>query len=320
MGRVGRHRLDYLGHTDTGQLLSIHKILEQMPEAGEIASIEAEQPLNQPSINFGTEQWLILSKTINGYLRDDPSLAGVVLTHGIGTLDETAYFLNLTIKDPRPVVVTGTMRPPSSFGSDAEINLIGAIRVAGSGAAANRGVLVLLNNEISAAREALPSSTSHLESFRPGDFGFLGLIDHFGEVVFYRSPTRKHTHETAFDVSQISSLPRVDIVHVYQGADGTLVRAAVEAGARGLVFASIGPAGGLMPAMENAAREAASAGVAIVLSSRLGGGRVPLLKVREGTGLIAADNLPPQKARVLLTLALTIGDDPAEIARCFSEY
>jgi L-asparaginase len=216
------------------------------------------------------------------------------------------------------VVVVGAQRPASALSSDAGMNLLGAVRAATAPQARRIGVLVVLNDEVHCAREATKTSTYRLQTFRTPDFGALGHIDGDG-VQIYRRPVRSHAPDTEFDVGKLQSLPRVDISYSYGGAGGTVVEAFVAAGVRGIVSAGLAP--GIPTPLERAALETArDAGVVIVQSSRAGSGRVALRRYLDEAGMVAADNLNPQKARILLMLALTKSQDIGEIRRIFATY
>jgi L-asparaginase len=192
------------------------------------------------------------------------------------------------------------------------------VRVAASAEARGLGVLVLLNDEIQAAREVTKTSTGRLQTFRSPDFGALGHADGDG-LAWYRRPIRKAAPETEFDIRGLEALPRVDIAYSYAGADGTAVRAFVAAGARGIVAAGFAP-GFVTPGDAEALAEARARGVIVMQSTRAGSGRVfPTTRLAE-MGFIPADNLNPQKARILLALALTVTREPAEIRRIFAMY
>ena len=246
-------------------------------------------------------------------------LDGVVIAHGTATLEETAYFLNLAVRDDLTVVVVGAQRPASGLSSDAAMNLVGAARVAAAPEARGLGALVVLNDEIQAAREVTKASTLRLETFRSADLGMLGYADPDGRVAIYRRPARRHSPDTEFDVSGRRDLPRVDVAYSYAGADAAAVDAFVAAGARAIVVASMAP--GVTTAAETEGlMRARKEGVQVVLSSRAGSGRVLPRTVLRERGFVVADNLLPQKARVLAMLALTRTDDPVEIQRMFDAY
>ncbi len=202
--------------------------------------------------------------------------------------------------------------------TDAAINLLNGVRVAAAPESRGRGVLVMLNDEIQAAREVTKTSNWRMQTFRTPDFGALGHAD-ADRIAYYRRPERKHMPDTEFDVSGLAALPRVDIIYAYPGSDGTAVRAFVAAGAKGIVSAGFAP-GMAPPADLEALAEAVKQGVAVVQSSRAGSGRIFRSKRLTDAGILAGDNLNPQKARLLLALALTKTSDPDEIARMFLTY
>src|SRR5881628_513046 len=291
----------------------------RFPEAAEAAEIVSVRFRAMSSANVGPTDWLALAAAVHAAVAREAPLDGVVITHGTATLEETAYFLNLSLKVDATVVLVGSQRPASGLSSDAGLNLLNAVRVAGAQEARGLGVLVLLNDEIHAAREVSKTSTLRLEAFRSHDLGMLGYADPDGRIAIYRRPSRRHAPGTEFDVRGRTELPRVDIAASYAGADGSAIRAFVAAGARAIVSASL-PPGVTTPAETEALLEARRRGVAIVLSSRAGSGRVlPRTLVRQ-QGFVVADNLTPQKARVLAMLALTRTDDAPEIQRMFDEY
>ena len=229
------------------------------------------------------------------------------------------YFLHLTVKSNKPVVVTGAMRPPTALSTDADLNLLDAIRIAGSSEASGKGVLTVLNNEIQCARDVTKSNTYRVETFRPNELGFLGYADSDGQVVFYRTPVRKHTTATPFDVDNVSSLPRVDMVYAYAGADGLLVDAVRNNRSDGLVMAGFG-AGAFPPAVAEEAAQAVREGLPVVLASQATAGRVIMTPRKQEQGFMVCDNLSPKKARILLMLGLTITSDRQQLQRMFMEY
>ena len=315
---VGPDRMDFILYPELGEHIAIQESLQRIPEANDVASIEAEDLVSVGSTAIGPEEWLRLSQRINTLLAGDDT-DGVVVTHGTATLEETAYFLHLTVKSSKPVVVTGAMRPPTALGTDADLNLLDAIRVASSPVAGGLGVLTILNNEIQCARDVVKTNTFRVETFKPNELGFLGYADSDGEVVMYRAPLRKHTTATEFDVSGRDSLPRVDIVYCYAGSDDLLINAVRANGSDGLVLAGFG-GGSFPPRAMVAAAEAVDEGIPVVLASRSLAGRVVMTPRKEEQGFIVSDNLQPQKARILLMLALTRTGERGEIQRMFTEY
>jgi len=252
-----------------------------------------------------------------------------VVTSGTDTLEETAFFLHLTVHDVRPVVVVGSMRNPSTIGYEGAANLMDAVRVAATPSARDKGALVVLNDEISSARDVTKTDALRLQTFRSGDYGQLGIADN-DRVVFFREITQRHTSRSEFDVTGVKELPRVDVILTYQGAPGDLIKAAVDSGAKGVVLATAG-AGATSGTQVEGLEYAAQKGVFIVTSTRTGSGRIAapttkrppssnpaLQRRREFT--VAAEDHAPLKARVLLMLALTKTTDRSEIQRIFSEY
>jgi L-asparaginase len=315
---VGDDRVDYTEYAENPGRFSIHQLLDRVPEAREIADLTVEEFANVGSTSLAGSEWVRLARRINDVL-GDPEVAGVFITHGTATLEETAYFLNLTVKSDRPVVITGAMRPPTALGTDADINILDGISLAASREARGKGVLTVLNNEIQAAREVTKTNTYRLETFRSPEFGFLGYVDADHRVVFYRAPTRRHTHQSEFDVAALGHLPRVDIVYTYAGADGDLVRHLADRGVDGIVVAGVG-AGRPTPGQMDALIEARHRGILVAHSSRLGSGRVVVTRMRAQHGFIAADDLNPQKARILLMLGLTVTRDVARLQEMFATY
>ena len=315
---LGPDRMDYILYPELGEHITIEQSLDRIPEAFDLANIRAEDLVSVGSTAIGPDEWLSLAHRINAIL-DSDEVDGVVVTHGTATLEETAYFLHLTVKSTKPVVVTGAMRPPTALSTDADLNLLDAIRVTASPAVPGMGVLTILNNEIQCARDVVKTNTFRVETFKPNELGFLGYADSDGKVVMYRAPLRKHTTATEFDVSDRDALPRVDVVYCYAGSDELLINAVRANGSDGLVLAGFG-GGSFPPKAAEAAAAAVAEGMPVVLASRSLAGRVVMTPRKEEQGFIVSDNLQPQKARILLMLALTVTNNREEIQRMFSEY
>ncbi len=316
---VGQDRLDFYEYGTSGRFMKVDELIATVPELPRVATIVPVPYKNIASTGLVPSDWLRLVSLIHETVAADTSIDGIVVTHGTATLEETAYFLNLTVKVPVPVVVVGAMRPSSALGADGGLNLLNACRVAGSPEARGMGVLVVLNDEINAARDVMKTSNYRVQTFVSPDFGMLGYADP-DKVQFYRRPLRRCAPDTEFDVAGLADLPRVDIVPAYAGADAAMVDAVVAAGAKGII--SVGfPSGSPSPGQRLALERAAQAGVVVVQSSRSGSGRVidDKVAVREA-GFLAADSLTGQKARILLMVALTRTTDIAEIRRMFEEY
>ncbi|HEX3497355.1 MAG TPA: asparaginase [Methylocella sp.] len=312
---IGKDPLDILDYGANSRMVHAEEILAAVPSVAEILVVKFRN-IPSPAIYF--PEWKELVALCERLVVENPDLDGIVIGHGTASLEETAYFLNLTLKVSVPVVIMGSQRPLSGLASDAAMNLVAAVRAASSPASRGRGVLVVLNDEIQAAREVTKTSTFRLQTFRTPDFGVLGSVD--GEYVrYYRRTERRNAPETEFAISELDALPRVDIAYSYTGSDGAAVRAFTAAGAKGIVAASMAPAM-VTPAEMEALKDAVAAGVVVVASTRAGSGvALDSAKLR-ALGVLVADNLNPQKARLLLALALTVSAAPDEIHRIFATY
>ena len=316
--RSGLGSLDFVNYMAHGTTLEVDEVIRQVDEASQYADLLTVKFRAASSTSIGFQDWLALAAVIAQTEAENPAIDGFVILHGTGTLEETAYFLQLSLRTKKPVVLTGSQRPLSALSTDAPINLVNAIRVAGDPAAHGMGVLVCLNDEIHAARDVTKGATSRLHAFRTPDFGMLGEVNGAG-VNFYRRPVRRGCPDTEFAVAGLTDLPRVDIAYSYAGVDDTAIRAFVAAGARGIVVASF-PGGRLSPAQQQACAQAQRDGVMVVISTRSGSGHAHVANDLLGAGMIAAGNLNPQKARILLALALTVSSDRAVIERMFASY
>ncbi len=315
---LGRDSTDVLDYPDFGRKMPIEEVIGRYPEIGAIAEMQTVPFRSVGSTAIGPREWLELTQIIHKLAVDRPDLQGFVIPHGTATLEETAYFLNLSLKTDKTVVLVGAQRPASALSSDAGMNLLNAVRVAIDPAARGLGVLVVLNDEIQSAREVTKTSTYRLQTFRSPDFGALGHVDGDG-VQIYRRPARRHAPATEFLIDDKTVLPRIDIAYSYGGADGTIVDALVAANARGIVSAGLAP--GIPAPLERVALERArDAGIVVVQASRAGSGRVALRRYLDTAGMVAADNLNPQKARILLMLALTRTNAVSAIREMFATY
>jgi len=250
---------------------------------------------------------------------DNPGVAGVVVTHGTDTMEETAYFLNLVVRSRKPVVLVGAMRPSTAISADGPMNLYNAVATAADPAARGRGVLVVANDEIHFAREVAKTNTTQVGTFRSNHRGLAGLVT-AGRIHFYAHPVRRHTFRSGLRLPS-ADLPRVDIVYAYAGLGAAPIRDAVAGGCQGLVIAGVG-SGNLGAAARAAAARAAALGIAVVRSSRTGGGVVERNVEMDDDALsfVAADELNPQKARILLMLGLTRTRDPRKLQELFYAY
>lgn len=297
------------------------ELLGAVPEIAQYARVRAEQICNVASPDVGLAVWRSLAARINAIFAQEAEVAGVVVTHGTSTLEETAYFLNLTVKHDRPVVLVGAQRPATALSADGPLNLVNAVCVAAAPASRGRGVLVVLNEEINAARDVTKSNTYRAETFRSGELGFLGYVD-VDRVSYYRQTVKRHTVDAEFELAAATHLPRVDVLYSYaDSSNAMLVDALRQAGARGIVFACTGA--GTLSESEKAAVKDAARAVAppvFVRASRVGNGRVIGRREYDELGMVPADNLSPQKARILLMLALAQTSDLQEIRRIFAQY
>jgi L-asparaginase len=300
--------------------IAVEEVLENVPasvRAG-IPKIEVHDLFRVGSEDLEPSDWLAIARSISG-LAERADIGGIVVTHGTYTVEETSYFVHLCVKTTKPVVFACSQRRHGALGNDGDRNLVDAIRVASAPEAAGSGVLLVMGEEIHGARDVRKMNQ------RPGGFGS-GLLGALGsveqdQVTFYRKPTRRHTSESEFCKPLAESLPRVDIVVAYPGADDALVRAAVDAGARGLIIHGFAPQGRPHRQQRRALVEAAGLNIAIVLTSRGGEGRVAYDESMPLTGwCIGGDNLAPQKARLLLMLALAAPRSAADLHRIFRQY
>lgn len=301
--------------------LSMQALIDAVPQLAGLATIEVEQVAALGSQDMDDATWRKLAAHTQA-AADTPDIAGVVITHGTDTMEETAFFLNLVVRTEKPVVLVGAMRPATAISADGPMNLYNAVAVATAPNARARGVLVVANDEVHFAREVAKTNTTQVGTFRATHRGLAGLVNS-GRLHFYAPPVRRHTHTSEFAplAAGINPLPRVDIIYAHAGMGRELIDAAVRAGARGIVLAGVGD-GNVGAAALAAAGEAAKAGVAIVRSSRTGGGVVERnIEIDDDAlGFIAADELNPQKARVLLMLGLTRTTDPHALQDVFLAY
>ncbi|HEY1364821.1 MAG TPA: asparaginase [Xanthobacteraceae bacterium] len=316
---VGRDRLDLAWYIEANKRLHEGELIARLPELESIARVQ-EMPFRRlPSQALVDSDWLDLVRKLHSIFEQDEA-DGIVITHGTNTLEETAYFLNLVLKTGKPVVLVGSMRPSSALSADGYLNVVNAVRVAADPQSAGRGCLVVMNDTIFNARDVTKNSTYRVEAFESRDLGPLGFADADGKVVYYHQPARRHTTQTEFEAGTMTSLPRVDIVLSYVNADGVMIDAAAKAGARGIVSAATG-AGRPTPAQDEAFDRAfREHGMIMCLCSRVASGRVVRSPGLRRKGFVAADNLQPWKARILLSLGLSRTTDADDLQRMFDTY
>jgi L-asparaginase len=291
--------------------MAIDTVLAQIPAIANHARIEVIDLIRIGSSSISVQNWLDISATVNRILANEPQVAGVVVTHGSNASEETAYFLSLTVTGTKPVVLTAAQRQQNTLGQDGTRNLFDAIRVAADPNAGGKGVLLVVNEKIHPARDVTKRVPARVDTWESGDTGALGLVDG-DKVTFYNQPVYKHTARSdvllAPHITRADQLPRVDIIYAYADSDGALADAAVKAGAKALVVAGF-PTGAGTPAQYRMLNRLKDRGVIVIMSNRGGLGRITT-----ENAYISADNLTPQKARVLAMLALAKNPSPAFVA------
>ncbi|MFA1237055.1 L-asparaginase 2 [Serratia odorifera] len=301
----------------TAGKLGVDALLSAVPQLKQLANVQGEQLVSIGSQDMNDQVWLTLAKKINA---DCAKTDGFVITHGTDTLEETAYFLDLTVKCDKPVVMVGAMRPATAMSADGPFNLYNAVLTAADPQSANRGVLVAMNETVLDARDATKTSTTAVQAFQSPNFGPLGYI-HNGKIDYQRTPQRKHTTATPFDVSKLDTLPKVGIIYNYANASDAPAKALIAEGYQGIISAGVGN-GNLYKTVFDTLASAAHHGVAVVRASRVpGGATTEDAEVDDAKyGFVAAGALNPQKARVLLQLALTQTKDARQIQQLFNQY
>src|SRR3954468_1969356 len=302
----------------SGQV-GVEQLLNAVPQAKKLAHLSGEQISNIGSQDMNDEVWLKLANRVNELLAR-PDVAGVVITHGTDTIEETAYFLNLVVKSDKPVVLTAAMRPSTALSADGPLNFLNAVAVAANKDAVGRGVLVVVNDWIHGAASLTKTSTTAVQTFLSPVTGLIGTVA-YGQADFYRGPVGRNTSKSEFSLDGVTALPRVDIIMAYENMDGKLIDAAVASGAKGIVIAGVGNGNMTAGALETLARHAKN-GIACVRSTRVTTGRVGRnVEVDDDKlGFVAAMDLNPQKARVLLRLALLKQRNAADLQRLFTQY
>jgi L-asparaginase len=299
--------------------VDVSTLIDSVPALRDAAAVTAEQFAQIASQDIGRAAWVDLAKRINALFAAGAT-DGIVLTHGTDTAEETGYFLHLVVNSNLPVVITGAMRPASSLSADGPLNLFNAVAVAADRKARGRGVLMVINDDIHSARDVTKSHTTDVHTFTSPGPGLIGAVS-FGRARYFRHPVRRHTFESEFSVERHGSLPRVDILYAHADMAVDLVQASAAGGARGIVLAGVG--NGNAPAnVVHALAEVARDGVVVVRSTHVGSGDV----VRNAEvdddrlGFVAADQLNPQKSRVLLQLCLAQNMDSAAVQEAFFRY
>jgi L-asparaginase len=300
--------------------LSPQQWVDALPELALVAKLSVEdwrEPEGQASRPVSLH-WMNVARRLQ-QMALDPSIDGIVITHGTNVMAEVAYFMNLVVDIKKPVVFVGAQRPWTGMSGDGPLNLYNAVRVAASKDAAGKGVLQAMNQNVHAARDVTKTSAYRMNTFQAVDLGVLGVADP-DLVKFFTEPTRRHTYKSEFKVASLpSTLPLVEVVYSYSDAPGYLIDAMVQNGVKGIVIDGTG-AGAITPALSEAAKRAQDKGVVVVATARTHGGRVQDTPRRREANIIPGDNLLPEKAKLLLQLALTKTSELKEITRVFNEY
>jgi len=298
---------------------SVESLIQAVPGMEKVAVVKGEQIASIGSQDMNDAVWIKLARRVNE-LQKDPGVDGIVITHGTDTQEETGYFLDLVVKGEKPVVLVGSMRPATAISADGPMNLYNGTAVAVDPAARGRGVLIVMNDDIHYAREATKTNTTSLQTFTSPNRGRAGIVL-FGKASFYSPPVPKHTSGSAFAGIVPDTMPKVFIVYAHANVGPEFVEAAVAAGAKGIVLAGVGDGNGTDPLIQ-ALAAAAKKGIVVVRSSRVGTGTVArnVELDDDKLGFVAAMELNPSKARVLLQQALTKTKDVAQVQKYFDEY
>ncbi|MET4639528.1 L-asparaginase [Mycetocola sp. 2940] len=300
-------------------VLGFTALVDAVPGLRSVAALTGEQFSEVGSQDMSDQLWLKLAARVNGLFSADEA-DGIVITHGTDTAEETGFFLHLVVKSQRPVVLTGSMRPATALSADGPLNLFNAVSVAADPRAGGRGAIIAINDDLHSARDVTKSSTTDVQTFVSPDAGLVGTAS-YGRLRYFRYPTRPHTADSEFTVEGEVVLPRVDILYAHANMPADLVRASASLGARGIVIAGVGN-GNVSSEVAQTLADVASDGVIVVRSSRVGSGDVGrnIEMDDDGLGLVASDQLNPQKSRVLLQLCLVRGLDRGLIQDAFYRY
>jgi L-asparaginase len=302
----------------TSGAVTIDAMLAAVPDITNLANIKGEQISNVGSQDMTLDIMLTLAKRINVLLAQK-DVDGIVVTHGTDTMEETAFFLNLTVKSDKPVVMVGSMRPSTAVSADGPLNLFDAVGVAADQNSKGRGVLVVMNDWIHGAHSLTKTSTTAIQTFMSPLRGLVG-ISSYGKNDFYNAPQWKHTAASEFDIANVTKLPRVDILYACADMSADLIDASVANGAKGIVIAGVGNGNMNKASLEAAGRAAKK--VVVVRSSRVVTGTVGRnVEVNDDEmNFVASDELNPQKSRILLMLALLKPRATAELQNLFYSY
>ena len=298
--------------------IEVQELIQEIPELLKLAEIEVKQIFNIDSADISLEMMAELREQVNKSLQRE-DVTGVVITHGTDTLEETAYFLQLTVNSTKPVIIVGAMRPATALSADGVMNLLNAVQVAITPQAVNKGVLVVMNEKIYTAREVTKTHTTNIDSFKAIEGGCLGYVNN-NCVEFYRQSLKKHTVNSCFaQLEKIADLKKVTVLYCVAGMDFAIVESLIAQGNKGLIIAGFGN-GNINGAYKQKLRQIAKQGISVMMSSRVGQGAVTGQVEEKAAGILTANNLNPQKARILLMLALELTQAPQQLQKIFNEY
>ena len=297
----------------------VDKLIAGVPELGQVAQVRGEQVFQIASESFTNDHLMTLARRVSALARQ-PEVDGIVITHGTDTLEETAYFLNLTVRSDKPVVLVGSMRPSTALSADGVLNLLNAVTVAAARDSRGKGVLVVMNDEIHTGRDVTKSINIKTEAFK-SPWGPLGMVVE-GRTYWFRAPAKRHTTASEFDIETLPALPAVDIAYGYGNASDVAARAFAAKGIKALIHAGTGN-GSVAAQVVPALRELRGQGIQIIRSARVVGGGFVLRNAEQPDDQydwVAAHDLNPQKARILAMVALAQGATAQQLQRIFLEY
>lgn len=318
-GTIAGAGVSSTGSAYTSGKVKIDAMIDAVPNIRKLANLKGEQLANVGSQDMSVKVWLDLANRINELLKSN-DVDGIVITHGTDTQEETAYFLNLVVKSDKPVVLTGSMRPSTALSADGPLNMYNAVALAANPNAKGYGVMVVMNDDIHAARDVRKMISTPVHTFQSPQEGLIGTVI-FGDVLFFHKPSGRHTTNSEFSVDGLKSLPRVDIVYGCADMSTDLIDIMIKAGAKGIVIAGVGD-GNMNTGTLEAIKRATKAGIPVVRATRVPIGAV-LIKgevVDADYGSVSSDELNPQKARILLMLALSKNRSREDLQRLFIEY
>ena len=299
----------------------VDKLIAGTPELQQVASIKGEQVFQIASESFTDEHLLTLGKRVAALARQD-DVDGIVITHGTDTLEETAFFLNLVVHTEKPVVVVGSMRPGTALSADGALNLYDAVQVAATPSARGKGVLVVMNDEIHTGRDVAKTINIKTEAFK-SPWGPLGMVVE-GKAYWFRLPAKRHTLASEFDIDRLDHLAPVAIAYGHGNAEDTAYQAFAERKVAAIIHAGTGN-GSVSARVVPTLRKLHDQGIQIIRSSRVNGGGFVVRNAEQPDdeyGWVAAHDLNPQKARILMAVALATQPkaSPASLQRLFWEY